>query len=86
MSRCLDLAIKALGAVSPNPMVGAVLVHDGRIIGEGCHEQYGGAHAEVNCINNVKEQDKYIIKEATLYVSLEPCAHHGKTPPCETSS
>ena len=82
MSRCLDLAAQGLGSVSPNPMVGAVLVHSGRIIGEGYHEQYGRAHAEVRCINNVKEQDKTLIKESTLYVSLEPCAHHGKTPPC----
>ena len=82
MSRCLELAAQGLGAVSPNPMVGAVLVHRGRIIGEGYHEQYGRAHAEVNCINSVKEQDKPLTKESTLYVSLEPCAHHGKTPPC----
>ena len=82
MSRCLELAAQGLGSVSPNPMVGAVLVHHDRIIGEGYHEQYGRAHAEVNCINNVKEQDKPLIKESTLYVSLEPCAHHGKTPPC----
>jgi diaminohydroxyphosphoribosylaminopyrimidine deaminase/5-amino-6-(5-phosphoribosylamino)uracil reductase len=82
MSRCLALAANAIGHVSPNPMVGAVLVYDGRIIGEGYHEQYGKAHAEVNCINNVKEGDKHLIKDATIYVSLEPCAHHGKTPPC----
>jgi diaminohydroxyphosphoribosylaminopyrimidine deaminase/5-amino-6-(5-phosphoribosylamino)uracil reductase len=82
MSRCLELAVLAIGHVSPNPMVGAVLVHDGIIIGEGYHEQYGKAHAEVNCINNVKEQDKHHIAGSTLYVSLEPCAHHGKTPPC----
>ena len=82
MSRCLDMAAQGLGTVSPNPMVGAVLVHSGRIIGEGYHEQYGRAHAEVNCINSVREQDKPLIKESTLYVSLEPCAHHGKTPPC----
>jgi diaminohydroxyphosphoribosylaminopyrimidine deaminase/5-amino-6-(5-phosphoribosylamino)uracil reductase len=82
MSRCLALAANAIGDVSPNPMVGAVLVYDGRIIGEGYHEQYGKAHAEVNCINNVKEGDKHLIKDATIYVSLEPCAHHGKTPPC----
>ena len=82
MSRCLELAAQGLGSVSPNPMVGAVLVHNGRIIGEGYHEQYGRAHAEVNCIKSVKEQDKPLIKESTLYVSLEPCAHHGKTPPC----
>jgi diaminohydroxyphosphoribosylaminopyrimidine deaminase/5-amino-6-(5-phosphoribosylamino)uracil reductase len=82
MSRCLDLAVKGMGTVSPNPMVGAVLVHEGRIIGEGYHEQYGKAHAEVNCINNVKEQDRHLIPDSTIYVSLEPCAHHGKTPPC----
>jgi diaminohydroxyphosphoribosylaminopyrimidine deaminase/5-amino-6-(5-phosphoribosylamino)uracil reductase len=63
-------------------MVGAVLVHEHRIIGEGYHEQYGKAHAEVNCINNVKEQDKHLIADSTIYVSLEPCAHHGKTAPC----
>ena len=82
MSRCMELAVMAIGRVSPNPMVGAVLVHDGRIIGEGYHEQYGYAHAEVNCINSVKEQDKHLISDSTIYVSLEPCAHHGKTPPC----
>ena len=82
MSRCIELSALAIGYVSPNPMVGAVLVYDSRIISEGYHEQYGKAHAEVNCINNVKEQDKHLISESTLYVSLEPCAHHGKTPPC----
>lgn len=63
-------------------MVGAVLVHDGRIIGEGYHQQYGKTHAEVNCLNNVAEADKALIPHSTMYVSLEPCAHHGKTPPC----
>ena len=82
MSRCLDLAVKGLGSVSPNPMVGAVLVHDGRIIGEGYHEQYAQAHAEVNCLRSVAPDDQHLIRESTLYVSLEPCAHHGKTPPC----
>jgi diaminohydroxyphosphoribosylaminopyrimidine deaminase / 5-amino-6-(5-phosphoribosylamino)uracil reductase len=82
MSRCLELAAKAMGCVSPNPMVGAVLVHNGRILAEGYHEQYGRAHAEVNCLKNVKAEDPELIKDATLYVSLEPCAHHGKTPPC----
>ncbi len=82
MSRCLELAIKSIGAVSPNPMVGAVLVYEGRILAEGYHEQYGQAHAEVNCINAVKEEDKFLIKNSTLYVSLEPCSHFGKTPPC----
>jgi diaminohydroxyphosphoribosylaminopyrimidine deaminase/5-amino-6-(5-phosphoribosylamino)uracil reductase len=82
MSRCLGLAVMATGSVSPNPMVGAVLVHEGRIIGEGYHEQYGQPHAEVNCINSVAEGEKHLIKDAIIYVSLEPCAHHGKTPPC----
>ncbi|MFI5124325.1 MAG: bifunctional diaminohydroxyphosphoribosylaminopyrimidine deaminase/5-amino-6-(5-phosphoribosylamino)uracil reductase RibD [Chitinophagales bacterium] len=82
MQRCLKLA--SLGAVytAPNPMVGAVLVHEGRIIGEGYHEKFGGPHAEVNCIRSVKEADRLLIPASTLYVSLEPCAHHGKTPPC----
>ena len=82
MSRCMELAVMAIGRVAPNPMVGAVLVHEGHIIGEGYHEQYGYAHAEVNCIDSVKEQDKHLISDSTIYVSLEPCAHHGKTPPC----
>src|SRR6218665_3019057 len=82
MQRAMELAEKGLGAVSPNPLVGAVLVHNDRIIGEGFHEQYGKAHAEVNCINSVREEDKHLISESTLYVTLEPCAHHGKTPPC----
>jgi len=63
-------------------MVGAVLVHDDRIIGEGFHQKYGQAHAEVNCINAVEQKDVHLIPEASLYVSLEPCAHFGKTPPC----
>jgi diaminohydroxyphosphoribosylaminopyrimidine deaminase/5-amino-6-(5-phosphoribosylamino)uracil reductase len=63
-------------------MVGAVLVHQDRIIGEGYHEQYGGPHAEVNCIGQVAEADRHLIKRSRLYVALEPCAHHGKTPPC----
>lgn len=82
MTRCLALANLGKGHVSPNPMVGAVLVYKGRIIGEGYHEQYGLSHAEVNCINSVKERDTLLISQATLYVSLEPCAHFGKTPPC----
>jgi diaminohydroxyphosphoribosylaminopyrimidine deaminase/5-amino-6-(5-phosphoribosylamino)uracil reductase len=82
MQRCIELAKLGAGNVAPNPMVGAVLVHKDRIIGEGYHEQYGQAHAEVNCINSVCDDDKYLITESTLYVSLEPCAHHGKTPPC----
>jgi diaminohydroxyphosphoribosylaminopyrimidine deaminase / 5-amino-6-(5-phosphoribosylamino)uracil reductase len=82
MHRCLELASLGAGYVSPNPMVGAVLVHNGRIIGEGYHQHYGEAHAEVNCIASVMEADRGLIKESTLYVSLEPCAHFGKTPPC----
>ncbi|MBL7721165.1 MAG: bifunctional diaminohydroxyphosphoribosylaminopyrimidine deaminase/5-amino-6-(5-phosphoribosylamino)uracil reductase RibD [Chitinophagaceae bacterium] len=82
MHRCLELAKLGAGHVAPNPMVGAVLVHEGRIIGEGWHKEYGEAHAEVNCINAVQEEDRQFISQSILYVSLEPCAHHGKTPPC----
>lgn len=82
MRRCLELAAQAAGHVALNPMVGAVLVHQGRIIGEGYHREYGKAHAEVNCIESVAEEDRHLIGASTLYVSLEPCAHFGKTPPC----
>jgi diaminohydroxyphosphoribosylaminopyrimidine deaminase/5-amino-6-(5-phosphoribosylamino)uracil reductase len=82
MERCLQLALHGAGNVAPNPMVGAVLVHDDVIIGEGYHKRYGEAHAEVNCINSVSEQNRPLIKKSTIYVSLEPCAHFGKTPPC----
>ncbi len=111
MQRCLDLAKKGAGSVAPNPMVGAVLVYDDKIIGEGWHQHFGKAHAEVNCINdamlrlrlrlNAKSGRKHkivseegesgrkdkmdeltVIEKSTLYVSLEPCAHFGKTPPC----
>ncbi|HVM89661.1 MAG TPA: bifunctional diaminohydroxyphosphoribosylaminopyrimidine deaminase/5-amino-6-(5-phosphoribosylamino)uracil reductase RibD [Puia sp.] len=82
MNRCVQLAKQGAGYVAPNPMVGAALVHEGRIIGEGFHQQYGKAHAEVNCINSVLEEDKQLVPQSTLYVSLEPCAHYGKTPPC----
>jgi len=82
MQRCLSLARLGAGNVAPNPMVGAVLVYNNRIIGEGYHKEYGKAHAEVNCINSVSEADKPLIAQSTMYVSLEPCAHHGKTPPC----
>ena len=82
MQRCLQLAKAGAGYVAPNPMVGAILVHDNRIIGEGYHKKYGEAHAEVNCINSVTGNDKQFIDKSTLYVSLEPCSHHGKTPPC----
>ncbi len=80
MRRALELALMGQGNVSPNPMVGSVVVHDGRIIGEGWHNRYGEMHAEVNALNSVKEQD--LLKESTVYVSLEPCSHTGKTPPC----
>ncbi len=82
MHRCLELAKQGTGYVAPNPMVGAVLVCNGKIIGEGFHQQYGGPHAEVNCINSVNEQDQEKISGSVLYVSLEPCNHFGKTPPC----
>lgn len=82
MQRCLDLAKNGLREAMPNPSVGAVLVHNGRIIGEGFTSPFGGPHGEVNCVNSVKEEDKHLIPEATLYVSLEPCSHYGKTPPC----
>ncbi len=80
MSRCLQLAKNGLGTTYPNPMVGCVIVLNGKIIGEGWHRKAGEAHAEVNAINSVK--DKSMLKKATLYVSLEPCSHYGKTPPC----
>ena len=82
MHRCLQLAKLGAGNVAPNPMVGAVLVYKNSIIAEGYHQQYGQAHAEVNCINSVKETDQSLIEKSTLYVSLEPCSHYGKTPPC----
>lgn len=78
--RCIELARNGRGNVSPNPMVGAVIVHDGKIIGEGYHVRCGEAHAEVNAIRSVK--DPSLLKHSTIYVSLEPCSHHGKTPPC----
>jgi diaminohydroxyphosphoribosylaminopyrimidine deaminase/5-amino-6-(5-phosphoribosylamino)uracil reductase len=80
MKRCLELAALGLGKTYPNPMVGSVIVHNGKIIGEGWHKKAGEAHAEVNAVNSV--QNKALLKEATIYVSLEPCAHYGKTPPC----
>lgn len=80
MKRCLELAEMAKGYCYPNPMVGAVIVHDDVIIGEGYHQKAGLAHAEINAINSVKDQS--LLSESTIYVSLEPCAHYGKTPPC----
>ncbi len=86
ISRCLQLARLGAYYVAPNPMVGAVLVYgegeNAKIIGEGWHRQYGGPHAEVNCFASVKPEDEPLVKESTLYVSLEPCSHFGKTPPC----
>ncbi len=82
MQRCIHLAKLGNGYTAPNPMVGAVLVHDNRIIGEGFHRQYGEAHAEVNCLLSVPDSDRQLIPYSTLYVSLEPCCHYGKTPPC----
>ncbi len=82
MHRCLQLAKLGHGYVAPNPLVGAVLVYDEKIIGEGYHKAFGKAHAEVNCISSVSEQNKSKIEKSTLYVSLEPCVHYGKTPPC----
>lgn len=80
MKRCIQLARNGKGFVEPNPMVGAVIVCNGRIIGEGYHRHYGEAHAEVNAINSVTDQT--LLKQSTIYVSLEPCSHYGKTPPC----
>ncbi|WP_295711705.1 bifunctional diaminohydroxyphosphoribosylaminopyrimidine deaminase/5-amino-6-(5-phosphoribosylamino)uracil reductase RibD [Mucilaginibacter sp.] len=85
MRRCLELAELGAGLVSPNPMVGAVVVHDGKIIGEGYHQKYGEAHAEVNAIAQVTskfDNPDELLRQSVIYVSLEPCAHYGKTPPC----
>lgn len=80
MERCLQLAKNGLGQTYPNPLVGCVIVHEGKIIGEGWHQKAGTGHAEVNAINSVKQPE--LLKNATLYVNLEPCSHYGKTPPC----
>jgi diaminohydroxyphosphoribosylaminopyrimidine deaminase / 5-amino-6-(5-phosphoribosylamino)uracil reductase len=80
MRRCLELAHNGLGTTYPNPMVGSVIVYDGKIIGEGWHQKTGAPHAEVNAINAVK--DVSLLEKSTIYVSLEPCSHYGKTPPC----
>ncbi|WP_044204052.1 bifunctional diaminohydroxyphosphoribosylaminopyrimidine deaminase/5-amino-6-(5-phosphoribosylamino)uracil reductase RibD [Flammeovirga sp. OC4] len=82
MYRALQLAQKGMGSVSPNPMVGAVIVYKDRIIGEGYHKKYGEPHAEPNAIASVKEEDQQFLTEADMYVTLEPCSHYGKTPPC----
>jgi len=80
MHRCLQLAQFGVGNVSPNPMVGAVLVYQDQIIGEGYHQRFGHAHAEPNAINSVRDLE--LLQKSTLYVNLEPCSHYGKTPPC----
>ncbi len=82
MQRCIELARKAGKAVKSNPQVGAVIVYKDRIIGEGYHKQYGGPHAEVNAFADVNADDQSLIAESTIYVSLEPCCIHSKTPPC----
>ena len=82
MSRCLQLARHGEFTTAPNPMVGAVIVHQGRIVGEGWHRLYGGPHAEVNAVRSVRPEDEHLLPESTIYVSLEPCSHWGKTPPC----
>ncbi len=82
MRRALCLAANGRGATSPNPMVGAVITHGERIIGEGWHRHYGGPHAEVNAVRSVAPADEHLLPESTIYVTLEPCSHFGKTPPC----
>lgn len=82
MRRCFDLARLGKGSVSPNPLVGSVVVHNGRIIGEGYHRRYGEAHAERNAISAVQSHDRHLLPDSILYISLEPCCHHGRTPPC----
>ena len=81
MQKCLELAYKGIGNVSPNPMVGSIIVYNNEIIGEGYHQKHGLPHAEVNAIASVK--NKELLSKSTLYVNLEPCANFGKTPPCD---
>ena len=80
IKRCLQLSENGLGSTYPNPMVGSVIVYEDKIIGEGWHQKAGEAHAEVNAVNSVKNPE--LLKKSTIYVSLEPCSHFGKTPPC----
>ena len=82
MRRCIQLAKNGRKNAQPNPMVGAVIVHNGKIIGEGYHVRCGEGHAEVNACASVNKEDEHLLKESTIYVSLEPCSHYGKTPPC----
>jgi diaminohydroxyphosphoribosylaminopyrimidine deaminase / 5-amino-6-(5-phosphoribosylamino)uracil reductase len=80
MQRAMELACFGAGYVSPNPLVGSLIVHENKVVGEGWHQRYGGPHAEVNAVNSVG--DKYVLKDSTIYVTLEPCSHFGKQPPC----
>ncbi len=82
MSRCIQIAGNSRGMVAPNPMVGALLVHQGRIIAEGVHRKFGGPHAEADCLLRAEGSPGAMIRSSTLYVNLEPCSHQGKTPPC----
>ena len=82
MRRCIELAENGRQLSRPNPMVGAVIVSSGHVIGEGYHVRCGEGHAEVNAFASVRPEDEPLLKDATIYVSLEPCAHYGKTPPC----
>ena len=82
MQRCIQLAANGIQGARPNPMVGAVVVAEGRIIGEGYHVRCGQGHAEVNAFASIRPEDEALLKDATIYVSLEPCSHYGKTPPC----
>ena len=82
MRRCIQLAKNGRKNAQPNPMVGAVIVYNGKIIGEGYHVRCGEGHAEVNACASVRKEDEHLLKESTIYVSLEPCSHYGKTPPC----
>lgn len=82
LKRCYEIAKLGHGSASPNPRVGAVIVHNNRIIGEGYHQKYGNAHAEVNAVKSVKDEDRHLLSASTIYISLEPCCIHGNTPPC----
>ena len=82
MSRCIQLAYNGMMNAQPNPMVGAVIVYGEKIIGEGYHVRCGEGHAEVNACASVRPEDEHLLKDSTIYVSLEPCSHYGKTPPC----
>lgn len=82
MRRCIQLALAGRLTTAPNPLVGAVIVHGDRIIGEGYHHRHGEPHAEVNAVRSVRPQDRHLLRESTIYASLEPCSHYGKTPPC----